>query len=230
MKRIIAGLAVVCIASTAAQGQLKKEVQILQRKPAAPVAKKALPLKPFTVTEISATSGKTVKSTDMVKTLSGKSITVEEYLRRVNKIEEGLAAKGATLRNLKPTNTILNRKPVILEENKINTINSEINKNLKPLLNLQASTNKVLMHKMPKPNAFRASQIVSKNQALLNKVIEDFKKKQPKTETIEQTYDIDRLLKPLSDKINESLDEDDAQLTMAAASLVVRSHAVPPRW
>jgi|GEM_PF-1048745 len=228
MKKVITGLAVACFVTTALQAQLKKEVQVIPRKPVAVVPKKALAAKPFTLAEASAASGKALKPTDAVKTISGKTITMEEYLRRVNKIEESMTEKGATLRSFKPTSGNLVRKPVVLEEAKINTINVEINKNVKPLLNLQSANSKVFLHKSSAGSLSRASQLIVKNPQLSQKLKDELNAKKLNPETIEKTYDVDRLLKPLADKINAELDNDDAQFSLTAASLVVRSHAAPP--
>ncbi len=56
MKKVITGLAVACFVTNALQAQLKKEVQVIPRKPVAIVPKKALSAKPFTLAEASAAS------------------------------------------------------------------------------------------------------------------------------------------------------------------------------
>lgn len=225
MKQVVIGLTLCCVATSAVQAQLKKDVLVKQRTPATAVAKKSLVAKPFTITEATAVSGKAVKPTDMVKTASGKSITVEEFLKRVNKLESGMSQKGYTLRNFKPASNNLIRKPVIIEMNRINTINSEINRNVKPLMNLQASNSKVFFHKSTLAWQ-RASLITAKNPSAISKLKDQLTTR--KAETIEETYDIDRYLKPLADKINLEMDNDEAEFKLTTAALTVRSFAVPP--
>jgi hypothetical protein len=228
MKKIIIGLVVAATATLSVQAQLKKDVQVIQRNPQVVVPKKALVAKPFTLADASAASGKTLKPGDMIKTISGKSITVEEYLKRVNKIEEGMAPKGASLRTFKPAASNLVRKPVVLEESRINTLNLEINRNLRPLLNLPANNSKLFMHKGPLAAGKSGAQVLAKNPTVAQRLKDDLIAKTLKPETIEKTYDVDKLLKPLADKINAELDSDDAEFKLVASSLVVRSHVVPP--
>lgn len=208
----------------AVQAQLKKDVLVKQRTVAVVTPKKSLVNKPFTVAEVSATSGRAVKPTDMVKTVSGKSISVDEYLKRVNKLEAEMSEKGYTLRNFQPSASNLVRKPVVVEEIKINSINTEMNRNLKPLNNLQSNNSKVFFHK-GNIAASRASLLNGKNLAAINKLKEQLNKK---PETIEKVYDVDRYLKPLADKIQAELNNDDAEFKLATAALTVRSYAAPP--
>ncbi len=206
------------------QAQLKKDVLVNQRSVAVVTPKKTLVNKPFTVAEVSATSGRVVKPTDMVKTVSGKSISVDEYLKRVNKLEAEMSEKGYTLRNFQPSASNLVRKPVVVEEVKINSINTEMNRNLKPLSNLQSNNSKVFFHK-GNIAASRASLLNGKNLAAINKLKEQLNKK---PETIEKVYDVDRYLKPLADKIKAELNNDDAEFKLATAALTVRAYAAPP--
>jgi hypothetical protein len=228
MKLTVTGLIALCVFTAALQAQTKKDLVVTKRAPVAAIPKKPLALKRFDEADAKSSDGKRYKATDLIKTLSGKSITVKEYLERVNKIEAEMNQKGFTLRDFKPAPANLLYKPVLLDESRINTINIDINRNVKPLLNLQTNSAKIFIHKSAAGSAQRVSLITDKNAALFQKLKDALKGKIPQPETIEKKYSIDSLLKPLADKINASMDNDDAEFQLTAAELVVRSHAAPP--
>lgn len=228
MKKIVmTGLTMVCFCGVAVQAQLKKDLRIIQRKPAVVTPKKSLPVKPYTLEEAVAASGKPLKSSDLVKTVSGKSITLQEYLRRLNSVEEEMAVKGYTLRDFKSTPANLLRKPLVVEENRINAVNTEMNRNVKPMSNLPSNTQKIFIHKGAIASQRLAGLTVG-NKAAIQKLQEALAASKPKSETIEKVYDIRGYLKPLVDKIGAEMDNDDASLKLENASLKVRSFVDPP--
>ncbi|MBO9566970.1 MAG: hypothetical protein J7621_29630, partial [Niastella sp.] len=175
-----------------------------------------------------AASGKPLKATDPVKTVSGKTITLEDYLQRLNKVEEEMAQKGYTLRNFKSSPTNLLRRPAVVEESRINSINTEINRNVKPLSNLSSNTQKIFIHKNTALASQRAAGLTVGNTAAIQKVRDLIVAGKHKPETIEKVYDIKTYLTPLVDKIGAEMDNDDASLKLDNASLKVRSFVDPP--
>jgi hypothetical protein len=228
MKKIIMGLAVTCLATTALQAQLKKDVRVIPKKPVAIAPKKTLSVKPFTLEEAVAASGKPLKLTDPVQTVSGKTITLEEYLRRLNKVEEGMAQKGYTLRSFKSSPANLLRRPAVIEEGKLNSINLEMNRGVKPLSNLPTNNQKIFIHKNTALASQRGSVIAVGNTAALQKIRDLVAVGKHKAETIDKVYDIKSYLLPLVDKIAQEMDNDDASLKLDNASLKVRSFVDPP--
>jgi hypothetical protein len=231
MKKVVTALVAVGLTTSGALAQAKKELVIQKRAPVTATAKKTVAFNKFQVTDAKSTDGKKYAETDVIKTISGKSITVGEYLKRVNNIEAEMNKKGYTLRNFNPGTNNLLYKPVILEEARINTLNTEINRNSKPLMNLQANNNKVFMHSASNKTLAiqRVSTLKTTNPAAFQKLIGSIKLKTMQPETIEKTHSIKNLLKPLADKIQAELDNDDAEFQLANADLVVRTYAEPPK-
>ncbi len=226
-KEIIALLVVVlCTAGTTSFCQTK----ILVSKKSSPLVnpKQALTVKAFTLADIKNTGGKKYAETDLIKTISGKSITVAEYLKQVNKIEEEINKKGYTLRNLTVSPSNLIYKPVVLDQARISSLNMEINKNLKPLPALQTDNNKFFIQTSNTSTLKAISPINKINPDIIASLKSKLASKLIGPETIDQTYSIDKLLKPLTDKINDVLNIDNGSFKLAAASLDVKSYAEPP--
>jgi hypothetical protein len=224
-KEIIVLLLIVLYTGIASFGQTK--ILVSKKSLPAITPKQALSLKTFTLADVKNTGDKKFAETDLIKTISGQSITVAEYLRRVNKIEEEINKKGFTLRNLSvgPTNLIY--KPVVLDQAKITSLNIDINKNVKPLPVQQADNNKLFIQ-TSNTSSLKTISTVKINPDLFASLKSRLVSKLIGPETIDQIYSIDSLLKPLSDKINAALTNGDANFKFADASLDVKSYAEPP--
>jgi hypothetical protein len=219
-------LIVLCISGTASFSQTK--ILVSKKSTPAIAPKQALALKTFTLADVKNTGDKKFAETDLIKTVSGKSITVAEYLKRVNKLEEEINKKGYSLRNLSvgPTNLIY--KPVVLDQARITSLNMDINKNVKPLSIQQADNNKLFIQ-TSNISTLKTTATVNKiNPDLFASLKSRLASKVIGPETIDQTYSIDKLLKPLADKINDAIGNDDVDFKLVAASLDVKSYAEPP--
>ena len=219
-------LTVLCIAGTTSFGQTK----ILVSKKNLPVVtpKPALSLKAFTLADIKNSGDKKFTERDLIKTISGISITVAEYLIRVNRIEGEINKKGYTLRNLMVTPSNLIYKPIVLDQQKISSLNMDINRNVKPLPFSQADNNKLFIQ-TSNTSAIKTISSISKiNPDIIANLKSRLVSKIIGPQSIDQNYSIDSLLKPLTDKINDALNIENGNFKLNAASLDVKSYAEPP--
>lgn len=223
MKKLLNSIAMVLLISGVANAQNPKVIVENRdlRKPNMVIAK-PIAFKSIALSEAKA-DGKQLKSTDVVKTLSGKSITVDEYLKRINTLESEMTKKGYTLRNFKPESKSLKIKPIILAPAAISSANTLNNVNLKPVATVQTRMNKIFLQnkasdefrKISRTEIGKIAPIGPKKPAIA-----------PVTE--EQNHNIATLLKPLTDKINQMVDNDQATLEILNASLQVKSYAEAP--
>jgi len=223
MKTLLYSITAVCLISGAAYAQ-NPNVIVENRDLRKPnlVVTKPIAFRSITLSEAKA-DGKQLKATDMVKTLSGKSITVEDYLKRINSLESEMTKKGYTLRDFKPESNSLKMKPVILAPAAITTANRLNSANLKPVITMQARMNKIFLQNKP------SGELKAISRAEIGKIIAvDPKQPAIPPASEEQNHNIATLLKPLTDKINQMVDDDQAKLEILNASLVVKSYAEAP--
>lgn len=216
-----------CFIATVSFEQTK--ITVAKRAPATKAIKQPLAFKQFVVADAKSKDGKTTfKETDMIKTISGTSMSVGDYLKKINAAEQEINQKGFTLRNLNPTSSNLMYKPVLFDNTKLTALNLDINKSVKPLLSLQANNDKIFIHASSTSSTLRVSTIQLVNPALLSQIKTSLSKNALRgPETVEKTYDIKKLLKPLTDKI-DSVMSNDVDFSLVNAALVVSSHAEPP--
>lgn len=231
MKKTILLATTVCI-STLALAQNNRAV-IVNRTPAAFTPRPGIPFRKIEMAE-ARNNGQPMKPTDKIKTISGKEITLEDYLTRVNKIEQEISKKGYTLRNYELPATSLKFKPVLMADAEIQRTNLQINSGKKAPLGKQQRFNFLLDRKKKSttPKAGSSSQKSAAGNAVLNnpnrvKIGNNIElKKQEKT--IVADHSIKELLKPLTDRIQESITNEGATLNIPAASLKVTSFAQKP--
>lgn len=176
-------------------------------------------------------NGQQMKPTDKIKTISGKEITVEEYLARVNKIEQEINKRGYSLRKYEIGKTSLKFKPVNISNTEILRRNQLINTGVKAPLGRQQRINMLFPQK--KTTATSSATAINKtaNTGLITQkkpvsnVNLEIKREEKR---IEEEYSIAQLLKPLTDRIQESMGNDGAKFNLANASLKVSSYAVKP--
>jgi hypothetical protein len=214
-----------CFVAAVSFGQSK--ITVTKRAPVTKAVKQSLAFKQFVVADAKSSDGKKFAESDIIKTISGNSMTVGEYLKKINSVEQEINQKGFTLRNLNPTSSNLMYKPVLFDNTKLASLNTDINKSVKPLLSLQANNDKIFIHASSTSSTIRISSIQQINPALFGKLKASFGGKSLQPETIEKTYDIKNLLKPLTGKI-DSLMSSEVDFSLVNAALVVSSHAEPP--
>ncbi|MBP7556416.1 MAG: hypothetical protein KA821_09135 [Chitinophagaceae bacterium] len=202
---------------------------IVNRAPGNAALKTPLAFKRFELADAKK-DGKALKATDKIKTATGKEITVEDYLSRVNEVEQEISKRGYTLRNFEPGSSSLKYKPVKLVDTDIERLNVQINSGRKAPLSQQQRTN-LLFKKKTTTNASASGTTKALNPAVTgqSKVntgqLSALKKVEKK---IEEEVSITELLKPLTDRIQESIGADGAKFNLANASLKVTSHAIRP--
>ncbi len=209
----------------AIQAQLKDKVIISTRPQAQLTVKPALAVPLIQIADLAKAAGRNITETEMVKTISGKEITMKEYLRRLNALEASMNQKGYSIRNLKLTNANM-ISSTQLSEARITQANLQINSNVRPLMTTQSRTQKIFVHQAGAGQQFRASAITLSSLAFAS--LKGKLGSAAKAETIEEVKSIKDLLKPLSDKIQAELG-DDASFDILNAELVVKSFAEPPK-
>lgn len=214
-------------------GQNDKAV-IVNRPVSSAVMKPAIAFKRFELSDAKK-DGKQLQATDKVKTVSGKEITVADYLARVNEMEQEIGKRGYSLRNYELNASSLKYKPVNLATTDIERQNLQINSGKKAPLNKQQRMNFLFSKKKPAATAGAASTPATTNAKLANQLsntnrintdnIPTIKREEKK---IEEEVSIKDLLKPLTDRIQDAIGADGAKFNLANASLKVSSYAVRP--
>ena len=134
MKKVflLAGTSFLLANSSMAQNRIVIE----NRQPVSFSGKTPVAFKRFDLAEAKV-NGQQMKPTDKIKTISGKEITVEEYLARVNKIEQEISKRGYSLRKYEIGKTSLKFKPVNISNTEILRKNQLINTGVKAPLGRQ---------------------------------------------------------------------------------------------
>lgn len=223
----IAGLIGLSLANTASYGQTS--IKIGKRNAPAVAVKQPLVSRPFSLSDFKTPGGKTLSKTDVVKTISGKPITADDYLGRINKFEAEINKKGNSLRKFSPSAANFIYKPVVLDQTKLLGINTTINKGLAPLppKTITGKHNTVFQIQKATPASFLPITMPPPNPAVVAELLRRFGTQRP-AETIEQNFSVEKLLKPLADKINAEIGA--GTFKFAMANMVVRSHAEPSRF
>ena len=227
MKKILCTVIVCGLSAGFANAQIKGTVVKRSLTPLS--AKTKIIFKPVTLSDAKSSDGKIFSLTDIVKTISDKSITVDEYLKRINKIEAEMNQKGYSLRKFKLSENNLLTKPLILDNARLIAANNKLNLKLAPppLFTTSANGNVTFKIASVKPAGFTSvSNLIStKADILRNAIVKILARK---ADSVEQVISITELLKPLADTIKASFTSDDASFSFAAADLVVKSVAHPP--
>ena len=190
----------------------------------------------FTLSDAKTTDGRNLKGTDRVKTVSGKEMTVDEYLAQVNELEQVMTRKGMTLRNFKPAVTDLRYRPALINESKMQLDNSRINTGIRPVLTLQARetqlfapTTQTTTTVQPQTSTGSTTlQSPTSTQLVRTSPITTAVNLKRTAEKIEKVYAIDSLLKPLTNLIQGSLSADGAKVNFSTAALTITTNAIPP--
>lgn len=200
---------------------------IVNRAPGSVALKTPLAFKRFELADAKK-DGKNLRATDKIKTASGKEITVEDYQSRVNEVEQEISKRGYTLRNYEPGASSLKYKPVKLANTDIDRLNLQINSGRKAPLSQQQRMN-FLFKKKATPTASGTAKTINTPVTVQSKINTDQLSALKKVEKkIEEEVSIVELLKPLTDRIQESIGADGAKFNLANASLKVTSHAIRP--
>lgn len=196
-------------------------------------AKPAIAFKRFELSDAKK-DGKQLQATDKVKTVTGKEITVQDYLSRINALEQEIGKRGYTLRNYDLTASSLKYKPVNLGNTEIERQNLQINAGKKAPLNKQQRMNLLFRKKKTATTATSNSASAGNKAKLAGPVTGNSKintenlgvKREEKR--IEEEVSVKDLLKPLTDRIQESIGADGAKFNLTNASLKVSSYAMRP--
>lgn len=185
---------------------------------------KAIPINSFKIEDIKTSDGGKIDANTKTKTISGKEITVGEYLKRINIVESKLNAKGNSLRSFSLANNVDMRKVSINEESKIvatNKINAPDNSKVLTFAQLSTEIKYHAFKKQPSLSGITKIGVSDKIKAI---------SKQLSAKTIEQKVDVKTILKSFIDKIadNQNASEFKSKLNLFASEVKVTSVFIPP--
>jgi hypothetical protein len=191
MKKTLTLLAILYLCQVASAQQ---KVMVIGQKKILPKTSKApLSANLFTLTEFQGYAKSNLDPSSKVKTISGKEITMDEYLRRINEVEKKFNVKGVSLRNYNLTNDINEKIIVSNTPAKVEALNQ------KTILSNQV-------------NAKQFSTIVQYNKVNNVKSLSQLKKQgnlvlasgfkfSPKT--IEQNFDLRTVFQNLTNNVSQ---------------------------
>lgn len=185
---------------------------------------RAIPTNSFKVQDIKTSDGQNIDANTKTKTISGKEITVGEYLKKINNVETKLNAKGNSLRSFSLANNVDMRKVSINEESKIsaaNKINAPENAKVLTFAQLSTETKYHAVKKLPSLSGATKIGVSDKVKGI---------PRQLAAKTIEQKEDVKTILKSFIDKIadNQNASEFKSKLNLANSQVKITSVFIPP--
>jgi hypothetical protein len=213
MKKVSTVLAALCL-YTFIHAQ-PKAINIGPKKNLTKISKTPLALNRFTISEIQGYAKTNLNASSKVKTISGKEIGLDEYLKRVNEIERKFNARGVSLRNYSLKNAVNEKIIVNNSSAKVEALNQKTSKGNQ--IEAKQFSKMVQYHKT---NSIKSlSQLVKTNPLIFSHSF----KFSPKT--IEQNFDLQELLQNYTNQIRQHAGggDNDVELNIANAYLRVIS-------
>lgn len=185
---------------------------------------KAITTNIFRLQDIKTSDGRKIDANTKTKTISGKEITVGEYLKKINNVEAKLNAKGSSLRSFSLANNVDMRKVSINQASKINAankINAPENAKLLTFPQLSAEIKYHAFKKQPSLSGLPKIGVSDKLKGILRQLT---------AKTIEQKQDVTPILKSFTDQIanSQNASQYKAKLNFGTSQVKITSVFIPP--